>query len=147
MSLEQTIGEISEVLYATQHYVLTTPIVRYTRIYSSHFLTYKHPSLIPRTDHQSPDLHNIIKRRRLGEYLPRKLMKSSSVSYIQPIVDRRSLSRWKGLQQCVSSERAALPQYISKPKATAALTAVSWSFLLGCFYWPTRKELVLVSSD
>ena len=55
-------------------------------------------------------------------------MKSSYVSYIQPIVDRRSLSRWKGLQQCVSSERAALPQYISKPKATAALTAVSWSF-------------------
>ena len=89
-------------------------------------LQYKHPSLLPRTDHQSPDLHNIIKRRRLGEYLPRKLMKSSYVSYTQPIVDRRSL--WKGLQQCVSSERAALPQYISKPKATAALTAVSWSF-------------------
>ena len=113
-------------------------------------LQYKHPSLIPRTDHQSsyqsPDLQNIIKRRRLGELFAKEANEIIiCVSYIQPIVDRRSL--WKGLQQCVSSERAALPQYISKPKATAALTAVSWSFLLGCFYWPTRKELVLVSSD
>ena len=86
------IGEISdEVLYIVNLNPMYLPHVNCT-IYSSHFITYKQPSLTPKTDHQSPDLQNIIKRCRLGGIFAKEANEIMSY-HIQPIVDRKSCGR------------------------------------------------------